>query len=236
MEQNQAPSHDIANHNGSRAVKITGDFDIFKSFMTKEPNVSMMEFEKRERDSGFPIMGSGVQDLLRVLMTTVKPEYILELGTGVGFSSVFMAEYDRSLIKLTTVELKKDNMERALANIRRYGYEDRIECLLGDAVDIVNSGRLAGPYDLIFVDCAKAQYPRLWESIRELVKPGGIILTDDIMQDNSIIGSRFLLERRDRTIHKRMREYLYAQLNDPDFTGAVFEIDDGVTIMVKNDD
>lgn len=195
-----------------------------------------MELAEKERNSGFPIIGRGVCDLLMVLMGTVRPRRILELGTGVGYSSIIMATYDKSLEKITTVELKEDNRQRALKNIRDFGFEDKIDCILGDATKIFkeNPG-LSKEYDFIFVDCAKAQYAGLWEYIRLMIKPGGIILTDDILQDDSIVRSRFLLNRRERTTHKRMRQYLYDQMNDPEFTGAVFEIDDGVSLVVRND-
>ncbi len=212
------------------------DFNYFKDFLVKEPNDTLREFEEAQRASGFPIIGRGVQDLLRLIMTTAKPEYILELGTGVGFSSILMADYGKSIRNITTVELKEANLKRAVKNIENYGYSDKISCIHGDAVKVLKSKEnLREIYDFIFIDCAKAQYVKLWQEVRNMIKPGGIVLTDNVLQNGSVIKSRFLLNRRDRTIHKRMREYLYNQLNDEDFTGAIFEIDDGVTILTKNE-
>lgn len=209
----------------------------FKDFLVREPDETLRELEERERNSDFPIIKRGVMDLLRMLMVTVAPKNILELGCGVGFSSILMAHYNKSLEQITTIELKEKNIIRAKKNISDFGYTDKIKIIKGDACKILAEKKaLKKQYDFIFVDCAKAQYANLWEDVKGLVRPGGIIVTDDILQNNSLLGSRFLLNRRDRTTHKRMREYLKKQLNDPDFTGAMFEIDDGVTILTRNID
>lgn len=210
------------------------DLSDFKDFLVKEPNESLRLLEEKERNSGFPVIKRGVQDLLRTLMVSVDPEYILELGCGVGFSSILMSYYGKNIKQIHTVELKEDNLKRAKENIKEFGYEDKITTILGDANLVIKSDAIRDSYDFIFIDCAKAQYVNLWKDVRGLIKPGGIIVTDDILQNDSITRSRFLLNRRDRTIHKRMREYLHMQLNDEDFTGGLFEIDDGVTILTRN--
>lgn len=214
---------------------IDKDFNLFREYLNKKPNDSLLELEKRERDSGFPIMEKGVQELIRLLMVSQNPEYVLELGTGVGFSSIFMCEYGRGLKEITTIELKEKNIVRAKKNIEEFGYKDKIKIIEGDATKVLISKEgLRNQYDLVFVDFAKAQYGGLWEKIRDFVKPGGVVISDDVLQKGSVIKSRFLLNRRDRTIHKRMREYLKAQMNDEEFTGGVFEIDDGITILTRN--
>lgn len=209
----------------------------FKDFLVRETNDSLRELEKIERDSDFPIIKRGVQDLLRMLMISVAPKRILELGCGVGFSSILMAMYNKNLEIITTLELKEPNIKRAKKNIKDFGFEDKIKIVHADACVALNEkNELLPEYDLIFIDCAKGQYVNLWEDVRGFVRPGGIIITDDILQNDTLLGSRFLLNRRDRTIHKRMREFLHKQLNDPDFTGAIFEIDDGVSILTRNTD
>lgn len=214
---------------------IDKDFNLFREYLNKKPNDSLLDLEKRERDSGFPIMEKGVQELIRILMVSHNPRYILELGTGVGFSSIFMCEYGRALERIDTIELKEPNITRAQRNIEDFGYTDKINIVKGDATKVLLSKEsLRDEYDLVFVDFAKAQYGGLWEVLRNYIKPGGIVISDDVLQKGSVIKSRFLLNRRDRTIHKRMREYLSEQMNDEEFTGGVFEIDDGITILTRN--
>lgn len=213
------------------------NIDLFIEYLKKETNDSIKELEKRERDSGFPIIKKGVQNLLMVLMELVKPEYILELGTGTGFSSILMLESTTSIKKITTVELKEKNQKRALKNFADFRCEERVDSVLGDACEVLSNGSaLLDSYDFIFIDCAKGQYANLWADVSKRIRPGGIILTDDVLQNKSVAKSRFLINRRDRTIHKRMREFLYEQMNDENFTGSVFEIDDGVSLFVRNDE
>lgn len=211
------------------------NIELFIEYLKKDVDLDIKDLEKRERDSGFPIIKYGVQNLLMVLMELLKPKRILELGTGVGFSSILMAKSVPGLECITTIELKEKNYKRALKNIEDFGFAKKIDCILGDACEVLeDKTRIYGEYDFIFIDFAKGQYLNVWDKVKGLVKPGGIILTDDVLQNKTVAGSRFLLGRRDRTIHDRMREFLYLQMNDKDFTGNVFEIDDGVSLLVRN--
>lgn len=208
----------------------------FKDFLVRKPDSVIRDFEASELELNLPIIGRGVQDLLRMLMINANPRYILEIGTCSAFSTVLMARYAKNLKEIVTIEYNENNYKRAVSNIEKYGYSDRILPVFGDATKVLKEdSSLNREYDFIFIDCAKAQYKNVWDIVRNMVRPGGIVVTDDILQDKSILSSRFLLNRRDRTVHKRMREFLYAQLNDEDFSSAVFEIDDGVSISTKNE-
>lgn len=216
---------------------IDKNFNLFRDYLRININEDIAALEKRERQSGFPIMEKGVQELIGILLESMNPEYVLELGTGVGFSSIFMCEYGKKIKRIDTIELKEKNIVRALKNISDFGFSEKINIITGDALDILSEKTgLKDTYDFVFVDFAKAQYGELWPILREYVRPGGVVISDDILQKGSVIRSRFLLNRRDRTIHKRMRKYLKDQLNDNEFTGGLFEIDDGITILTRNKD
>lgn len=231
MEHHKEKAHDTSHYYGSGSMK--GDFFLFRDYLNKKADESIEDLYKREVDSGFPVVGRGVMDLLRVMVSVHRPQRILELGTGTGFSSILMCYYGETIKKITTVELKEKNIKRAKENIKDFGLADRIEIVHGDALKVLLEGEgLSDTYDMIFVDCAKGQYDKLWKHIRKRVRPGGVIITDDVLLCG-VLGSRFLLNRRDRTIHKRMREYLFCQMNDDDFVGALFEMDDGVTILTR---
>ena len=116
-------------------------------------------------------------------------------------------------------------------NFRRAGREEQITLLEGDAADILKG--LTGSYDFIFMDAAKGQYIHFLPDVFRLLAPGGILLSDNVLQDGDIIESRFAVERRDRTIHSRMREYLYTLTHHPDLTTSVLPLGDGVTLSVK---
>ena len=103
----------------------------------------------------------------------------------------------------------------------------------GDATEILKE--LATPYDFIFMDAAKAQYIHFLPEVKRLLKPGGVLISDNVLQDGDLIQSRFAVTRRDRTIHKRMREYLYAITHDEELETSILPLGDGVTISVKKE-
>ena len=110
--------------------------------------------------------------------------------------------------------------------------EERITLVEGDAGEIL--GELKGPYDFIFLDGAKGQYLHWLPMILRLLPEGGLLFTDNVLQDGTIVQSRYGVERRDRTIHSRMREYLFQLKNHKDLTTSIIPIGDGVTVSVKN--
>ena len=103
--------------------------------------------------------------------------------------------------------------------------------LEGDAKEILPT--LSGSYDLIFMDAAKGQYPFFLEEALRVLVPGGVLVTDNVLQDGDVIESRFAVERRNRTIHKRMREYLHTLTHDERLVTAILPTGDGVAVSVK---
>ena len=154
-----------------------------------------------------PIIRREMQSLLKLLLAVKRPQRILEVGTAVGFSALLMAEYNPVHGQITTIENYEKRIPVARANFERAGKEKQITLLEGDAAEILEE--LSGTYDFIFMDAAKGQYIHFLENILRLLAPGGILVSDNVLQDGDIIESRFAVTRRNRTIHKRMRSYLY---------------------------
>ena len=178
-----------------------------------------------------PVIKRETQSFLKTLMFMLKPADILEVGAGVGFSSILMAEYTCEDCRITTIENYEKRIVQARKNIAASGYGGRIELLAGDGADILP--KLEGQYDFIFMDAAKGQYINFLPYVKRLAKKGGVILTDNVLQDGNIIESRYIVERRDRTIHKRMREYLYAIMHDEELAASVIPLGDGLAVSVK---
>ena len=178
-----------------------------------------------------PVIRREMQSFLKTFLLIAKPERILEVGTGVGFSSILMTEYSAVKCSITTIENYEKRIVKAKENILSSGYKDRIELIAGDAADILPS--LEGPYDMIFMDAAKGQYINFLPEIKRLVRTGGVVISDNVLQDGNIIESHYIVERRDRTIYKRMREYLYTLKHDKDFSTSVITLGDGVALSVK---
>lgn len=190
--------------------------------------------EKLEREAKadrVPIIRREMQSFLKVFLAIQRPENILEVGTAVGFSAILMAEYGVPDARITTIENYEKRFPVAEKNFRESGYEDRITFLKGDAAEILKT--LEGPYDLIFMDAAKGQYIHFLPETLRLLRTGGVLISDNVLQDGDVIESHFAVERRKRTIHKRMREYLYALKHDPCLRTSIVPLGDGITISVK---
>ena len=181
-----------------------------------------------------PIIRRETAALLKTLVAAKAPRAILEIGTAVGYSALLMARVMPADCRITTIEKYEKRIPVARENFRLAGEEERITLLEGDATEILHS--LTGSYDLIFMDAAKGQYIHFLPDVLRLLAPGGVLLSDNVLQDGNIIESRFAVERRNRTIHSRMREYLYALTHTPGITTSVLPMGDGLTLTVKGED
>ncbi|MCM1190038.1 MAG: O-methyltransferase [bacterium] len=189
------------------------------------------EIEKYALETQVPVIRRSVQSLLKFLLALAKPKNILEVGTAIGFSALLMSEYGPEDCHITTVEKQEKRIPAARENFRRAGAEERITLLEGDAADILKE--LEGSYDLIFMDAAKGQYLHFLPDILRLLAPGGLLVSDNVLQDGDVIESRFAVTRRNRTIHARMREYLYELKHTPGLETVILPMGDGVTLSTR---
>ena len=190
------------------------------------------EIEKYAIETQVPIIRKSMQSLLKFLLAFSKPKKILEVGTAIGFSALLMSEYGPEDCHITTIEKYEKRIPVAKENFRRGGAENRITLLEGDAADILKE--LDDTYDMIFMDAAKGQYIHFLPDILRLLAPGGLLVSDNVLQDGDIIESRFAVTRRNRTIHARMRDYLYELKHHPDLETVILPVGDGVTLSVKS--
>ena len=189
------------------------------------------KIEEEALASYVPIIRKEMQSFLKVLLLIKKPVRILEVGTAVGFSAILMSEYMPENGNITTIEKYEKRIPIARENFRRAGKENCITLLEGDALELMKE--LSGPYDLIFMDAAKGQYINYMPEAIRLLSEEGVLVSDNVLQDGDIIESRFAVERRNRTIHSRMREYLYELKHDERLETAIIPLGDGVAISRK---
>ena len=198
----------------------------------ESPESPICETIRKEALAGMvPIIRSETASLLKFFIRLTKPMRILEVGTAVGYSAILMSEYMPEEAHITTIEKYEPRIPIAKENFRRAGKEKVITLLEGDAAEILHS--LEGSYDLIFMDAAKGQYIHFFPDVMRLLALGGLLISDNILQDGDIIESRFAVTRRNRTIHSRMREYLYILKHTPGLQIAVIPIGDGVAVSTK---
>lgn len=189
------------------------------------------ELEQYAVETNVPIIRPQIQSLLKLLLAMKQPKTILEVGTAIGFSALLMCEYGPKDCEIITIEKYEKRIPLARENFKKAGVEDRITLLEGDATQILKE--LEGTYDLIFMDAAKGQYIHFLPDILKLLPEGGILVSDNVLQDGDVLESRYAVTRRNRTIHTRMRDYLYELKHNESLQTDILPIGDGVTISVR---
>ena len=262
--------------------------DVFVEAMTPPGPAHLRSLEKQALDEGVPVIRPQTQNLIRFFLTLNRPGRILEIGTGVGFSALFMQYYAPLDCRITTIEIDPVRAEKARNNFVRDNYacgngtrdnytrdnyardafnstsgiiqEKRrplrnslaesfmdtagqrpgahggagtIELLEGDAADILPRIHEDASFDLIFMDAAKGQYIRLLPEVLRLLAEGGLLITDNILQEGDVLSSRFAVTRRNRTIHHRMRAYIRALMEAPELETLLVPSGDGAAVWVK---
>lgn len=187
--------------------------------------------EKEAIANYVPIIRKETKELLKVLLCMKQPKRVLEVGTAVGFSAIFMSDYLPHGSTITTIEKYEPRIIEAKKNFKRAGKENQITLLEGDAEEVLKT--LEPPYDFIFMDAAKGQYLHFFQEILRLLPKDGVLVSDNVLQDGDIIQSRYGVTRRNRTIHSRMREYLYTLKNREELETVILPVGDGVTISTK---
>ena len=193
--------------------------------------------EKLEQEAladNVPIIRGDTQKFLKLLLVMKRPVRILEVGCAVGFSALLMSEYAPAECRITTIEKYEKRIPVARENFKRAGKEDVITLLEGDAMEILKE--LHGTYDFIFMDAAKGQYIHFFPEVYRLLAKDGILVSDNVLQDGEVLERRFAVTRRNRTIHSRMREYLYTLTHHEGLQTSILPVGDGVTVSVKTQD
>lgn len=200
--------------------------------LEKNNSEILEQIEKEARADGVPIIRKEMESFLRVILSIKKPKKILELGTAVGYSAILMSECLENGSTITTIENYDKRIPVAKENIKKAGKEEVITLLEGDAMEIMPT--LQGEsFDFIFMDAAKAQYINFLPEVMRLLKKDGVLISDNVLQEGDLIESKYVVRRRDRTIHRRMRDYMYEIKNNSNLETSIVPIGDGITISVK---
>ena len=191
------------------------------------------ELEQCALKERVPIIRREMQSFIKMFLALNRPGQILEVGTAVGFSTLLMCEYGRSDLEIVTIENYEKRIPIAKENFKKAGRESQITLLEGDAGEILKE--LEEPFDMIFMDAAKGQYINWLPDVLRLMKKGSVLISDNVLQEGDLIESHYLVERRNRTIYKRMREYLYELKHNPTLVTSILPLGDGVTVSVKQE-
>lgn len=189
------------------------------------------EIEAYAHNTDVPIIRKEMESFLRVMIRMKSPEKILELGTAIGYSAILMAGCMPENCIITTIENYEKRIPIARENIERSGFGNRIRLMEGDALEVLK--QLDEPFDFVFMDAAKAQYLNYLEELLKRMPAGGVLIADNVLQDGELIESRYVIDRRNRTIHSRMREYLYRVTHMEELETSVIPIGDGVALSIR---
>lgn len=205
--------------------------DFIKQYGSEREDI-LQRLRKKAEAEGVPIIREETEAFIRAIALLMKPRDILELGTAVGYSSIMLALTDESHeSRIDTVEDWEPRIPLAEANIREAGLAERINLIHGDALEVMRD--MKKTYDLVFIDAAKGQYPDYLKEAMRLTRTGSVIIADNILQDGEIMESKFIVERRDRTIHKRIREFLEMVSKDERLETSILPVGDGITFSVR---
>ncbi len=210
-------------------------FDTYVDSLSADLPEPLDRLEQEALAAGVPIIRKGTQSLLSFLLHRDKPKNVLEVGTAVGFSALFMKAHLPEGSRITTIEKVEMRLVEARKNLAAYDPEGQITLLEGEAQEILE--RLArerpGSFSFIFMDAAKGQYPYFLPPVLALLAEDGMLVSDNILQEGDILESRYALVRRDRTIHSRMREYLYTLTHTPGLRTVLLQVGDGMALTIR---
>lgn len=198
----------------------------------------LLSLEKEAIENHVPIVKKETQGVLRFLLQMQQPKRILEVGTAIGFSALFMSEYTSSDCKITTIEKVPMRLVEADKNLNNeiYPNKDKITLKKGEALEVLKDlVQEEQVYDFIFLDAAKAQYMSFLPEIMKLLGEKGLLVTDNVLQDGTVTNSRYSITRRDRTIHARMREYLYTITHMEELQTTILPVGDGIALSYRHE-
>lgn len=183
------------------------------------------------RDEWIPLVQPEVGQFLQVMVQVKGAKRILEIGTGIGYSTIILAQAARiSGGEITTIEIDRERYERACQNFLENKVEDIINPICGDAGNVLDE--LPGSFDFIFIDAAKGQYQEFSKKVVPLLIPGGVLVMDNIFLNGWVI-DRFWPERRKKTMVVRLRELLESLKDHPQLITSLIPMGDGLALCVR---
>ena len=194
--------------------------------MNKE---ELQKIKKIALENHIPIIMDDTLEVVDKILTELKPNRILEIGTAVGYSAMCFSEYLQQGGKIDTIERDLERVEEARENIEKVGVAEKINIYEGDAVEILPT--LNKKYDMVFIDAAKGKYPFFLKEALRMIKPNGIILADNILYKGYVMSD--YNKHKQRTAVRNLREYVKEVTENPDIETEILEVGDGLAISKR---
>ena len=192
----------------------------------------ILEMEQYARDYNVPIIE---KDSIAFIMKFIKAndiKEVLEIGSAIGYSSILMASV-KDDIKITTIERDKTRYLECLKNIKECGMENKIDVVFQDALEMNLSGV---SYDLIFIDAAKGQYTNYFEKYKYFLKPGGVIITDNLKFHGHVGNRENIASRNLRQLVGKIENYIDYLKDNEEFETKFYDVGDGLSVSIRKND
>ena len=210
-------------------------YDYTKEFLIKNINLtlsdSLQKIEIEALNRNVPIIEKETQNLISMILKIQRPKTILESGTAIGFSTLFMYEQLNKDVFITTIERDKERAEIARRNFKIFKCEEHIKMIEGDCFE--NTEYLENNYDFIFVDSSKSHYEKLFDICITKLNKDGIMIFDNILYKGMIVLDN-LVNKRKKTIVKKMRKFIHNVVNNKKFSTLILPIGDGIMILRRD--
>lgn len=191
----------------------------------------LTEMEQYAKEHNVPIMESaGIETMLQILRLK-QPEAILEVGTAIGYSALRMA-YALPDTKIVSIERDEERLDLAKKYIKEAEKESQIHLIYGDALEVEQQVSSYGVYDVIFIDAAKGQYKRFFEMYSAMLRPGGIVLTDNVLF-KGLVAAKEIENKRIRNLVKKIDDFNRWLINHAGYDTVILPVGDGVAISIK---
>ncbi len=208
------------------------NYDFIKNYiedLTPETDDFMKSLEIFAYYNHVPIITKDTRRFLQIFLKILKPEKILEVGTAIGYSAITFAKILPDA-RITTIEIEEEMFDLAYKNIKKAGFSQRINQILDDARNVLPF--LETTYDFIFMDAAKGQYTEYYESVKRLLKPGGVLMSDNVLF-KGMVANEELVPRNKRAIVNDLMDFNETLFKDTDFETSFIPMGDGVAISIK---
>ena len=189
------------------------------------------EIDRSNATRGLPLVDAEAGALLRVLATAIGASRILEIGTAIGYSGIWLARALPADGMLLTLEMDESRAREARDNFTRAGVADRVSVIVGDAQ--LKIAKVSGPFDLIFQDGDKKLYVPLLDRLVALLRPGGLLITDNVLWDGEVVPGFAPAPHHDAVDTRAIIEYNERVAAHPGLLTSIVPLRDGMSISVK---
>lgn len=213
---------------------INNDVREYLRTAQKQTPGKLGEIQRDANERRVPIIPHETVVFMDWLLDQMQPEKVLEIGMAIAFSSSLMAERIPENGHLWTIERNPDMIVEARKNIENLELADKITILEGQAAEILNE--LEGTYDMIFMDSAKAKYYEFFPDCMRLLKTGGVLIVDDVLQGGTILHDEADIPKRVRKIHRMLNKFLDMVHTHPSLKSTLIPLGDGLLMITKKED